>query len=76
MGNNGWFEMWDICGTSYAPFPLDSSTFMQRAPGTKRPSFMSSAVALTIASHLRRLGAVQTKTATRPPAQSSLPQVS
>jgi len=25
------FELWDICGTSYAPFPLDEPKFKGRA---------------------------------------------
>jgi hypothetical protein len=28
------FEFWDICGTSYAPFPLDEPKFKRRADGT------------------------------------------
>jgi hypothetical protein len=33
------FELWDICGTSYAPFPLDEPKFKRRARGT---TFLSS----------------------------------
>ena len=33
------FEFWDICGTSYAPFPLVEPKFKRRARGT---TFLSS----------------------------------
>ena len=33
------FELWDICGTSYAPFPLDEPKFKRRDRGT---TFLSS----------------------------------
>ena len=36
------FELLDICGTSYAPFPLDAPKFMQRAQGTKLLSSLGS----------------------------------
>src|SRR6476620_3329901 len=29
------FDGWDICGTSYAPFPLDEPKFRQRARGSR-----------------------------------------
>jgi len=34
METGGSFEQWDICGTSYAPFPLDEPKFKRRADGT------------------------------------------
>jgi hypothetical protein len=34
MGTCCSFEFWDICGTSYAPLPLDESKFKRRARGT------------------------------------------
>ena len=54
METSGWFDRWDICGTSYAPFPLE---LMQQAPGAKSSPSMPSAVALKITAHLRGLGA-------------------
>jgi hypothetical protein len=29
------FALWDICGTSYAPFPLDAPQLMQRSRKTR-----------------------------------------
>jgi hypothetical protein len=29
------FDVYDICGTSYAPFPLDEPKFKRRTRGTK-----------------------------------------
>jgi len=36
------FELWDICGTSYAPFPLDEPKFKRRARGTTLLSWFGS----------------------------------
>ena len=36
------FEIWDICGTSYAPFPLDEPAFKRRADGTALLSSLGS----------------------------------
>ena len=36
------FELLDICGTSYAPFPLDAPKFMHRAQSTKLLSSLGS----------------------------------
>jgi len=35
-------ELWDICGTSYAPFPLDEPKFKRRARGTTLLSWFGS----------------------------------
>jgi hypothetical protein len=42
MENSCYFEMWDICGTSYAPFPLDMSKLTRRARGTTLLSWFGS----------------------------------
>lgn len=39
---SGTFEGWDICGTSYAPFPLDEPKFRRRARGTTLSSWLDS----------------------------------
>ncbi len=36
------FELWDICGTSYAPFPSDAPKFKRRARSTKLLSSLGS----------------------------------
>jgi hypothetical protein len=54
METSSWFERWDICGTSYAPFPVE---LMQQASGATLSPSMPRVVALKITAHLRGLGA-------------------